>query len=377
MKIANKITISFFITGLILTGILALLVKAGLPIHMLFVLVPITAGFIGFFIAIVFFRPISRLCKGAEIIRSGDFEYRMGIETHDEIGQLSNIIDLIAGDLKKANETICSLNAQNVEQRKTKRQLQKSKEHFQRLFEYSNDAVFIYDFDGNIIDANNKACQMLSYSKNEFLQKPFYELQTEEELTKAKAAVKTSTKPGSVRFESVFQRKDGSTINVEISSSIVDLKKGVMQSIVSNITERKEIEESLRESEEKFRTFMETAKDLMFITNGDGKFTFVNDSMVRTLGYLREEMVGMPFQEILNKDTLEDVKKIREQCLEAGDDIHKLVWETKNRKNIYGEMKSVAIFDNDGQFHGIRGVFRDMTKSKDIKSFQRLVNMEN
>ena len=199
-------------------------------------------------------------------------------------------------DLKKANESVYSLNQESYEYKETERELQERKEYFRRLFEYSNDAVFIYNFDGTIIDINNKACAMLEFSKNNLLKMPFWELQTEDELIKSKSAIKTNPKTGSVRFESIFKKQDGSKINVEISSSIVDLKKGIMQSIVSNITERKKIERSLRESEEKFRTFMETASDLMYITDAEGRFSYVNQAMTRVLGYSNEDLICMPFQ---------------------------------------------------------------------------------
>ena len=48
--------------------------------------------------------------------------------------------------------------------------------------------------------------------------------------------------------------------------------------------------------------------------------------------------------------------------MEAGENIHQLVWETKNRKKVFGEMKAMGIYDNDGLFRGIRGIFRDITE---------------
>jgi PAS domain S-box-containing protein len=305
----------------------------------------------------------------------GDMGSLIEPRAKDEIGQLSLTVERMSEDLKKADAAVDALHTETALHRETEKELREREEYYRRLFEYSNDAVFIYDFEGRILDANNKACGMLDYSREELLKIPFQDLQTETELTRSKAAFKTGAKTGSLRFESMFRKKDGSFINVEISSSIVELKKGIMQSIVSNITERKQIERNLKESEEKFRTFMETASDLMFITDASGRFVYVNEALLRTLGYSREEMLAMQFAEILDKDNLEYAKMKRRQFVEWGEDIHHLVWETKTRKKVFGELKTTGIYDGEGRFQGIRGVFRDVTERKKVEESQRLAEL--
>jgi PAS domain S-box-containing protein len=372
MKLSQKIGLSFLAAGGISAALLVLLSRSRPVNPLLLAAVPLLAAAGGYLLSSLILRPIGKLLYGLDMIANGTLDYKTGLDSPDEIGQIARAVESVAEEFQKATVALDLVNQENDDFRDTQRQLGDREEYYRRLFEYSNDAVFIYDFEGTILDVNKKASEMLGYSNEEMKKIPFLDLQPKTELTKSKAAVRTNPKTGSLRFETQFQRKDESVIDVEISSSIVNIKKGIMQSIVSNITERKQIEKSLKESEEKFRTFMETASDMMFIMDAEARLTYVNSAMCNTLGYSREELVGMPFQEIMDRDRLEEAKARRQELIESGENVHPMTWETKLRRKIHGEMKAVAIYDNDGQFRGIRGVFRDVTERRKIEESQRL-----
>ena len=129
------------------------------------------------------------------------------------------------------------------------------------------------------------------------------------------------------------------------------------------IEERNRTEEALQESEEKFRTFMETASDLMHIADKDGNFTYLNESMAKTLGYSKEEMIGMHVTQVLAKEALEKRFKPKwEELITKGEISLETTWVTRNGKEIHGEIKVVAIYDTDGTYAGSRGVLRDVTE---------------
>ncbi|MBA7532781.1 Sensor histidine kinase RcsC [subsurface metagenome] len=131
---------------------------------------------------------------------------------------------------------------------------------------------------------------------------------------------------------------------------------------LGRITERKQVEEALKESEEKFRTFMETASDLMHMADKDGNITYVNESMTRTLGYSKEEMIGKHITQFLSKEVFEkDFKPKWEELITKGE-IALESTVTKDGKEIYGEQKVVAIYDSDGKYAGSRAIFRDLTE---------------
>jgi len=89
----------------------------------------------------------------------------------------------------------------------------------------------------------------------------------------------------------------------------------------------------LRESEERFRTFMETASDLMHIADKVGNLTYVNESMAKTLGYSKEEMIGMHITQVLTKETLE--KRFEadwEELIRKGEIGFETTFKTKDEK---------------------------------------------
>jgi PAS domain S-box-containing protein len=320
-------------------------------------------------------RPLDRLVQAAEIAANGEWEVPIEVQGDDEAGRLAKCLLTLTEELRRKSDSTDALGVETSHRRETEMELREREEYYRRLFEYSNDAVFITNFDGRILETNNKACAMLGIGREELVKIPFMDLQLPEETGRSKAAYKTGTQTGSIRYETRFKRSNGEPIDVEISASIVEMKKGILQNIVSNITERKESERNLRESEEKFRTFMETASDLMFITDAEGRFSWMNQAMLYTLGYAREELVGVPFAEVLDRDHLETARMKRRQFTEWGENIHQLIWETKTRKKIQGEMKTTAIYDNDGRFRGLRGVFRDVTERKKVEESQRLAEL--
>ena len=183
---------------------------------------------------------------------------------------------------------------------------------------------------------------------------------------------------GSWEGELTATKKDGTKFDAFLSASMVTDMTGkpvhMMGSFI-DITERKQAEEALKESEEKFRTFMETASDLMNITDKDGNFTYVNDSMARTLGYSKEELIGMHITQILTKEALEkDFKPNWDKFITNGGMSLETTFLTKEGEEICCGMEAVIVYDSDGNYVGTRAVHRDITERKHMEEALREKN---
>ncbi|MCD6461436.1 MAG: PAS domain S-box protein [Thermoplasmata archaeon] len=138
-----------------------------------------------------------------------------------------------------------------TEREKARRLMEEGERRYRALFERSNDAVLIHTREGNIIDANRKACEFTGYDYDELLSTNLLSLRADEGGGEpCRLKIRNITKAGSGMFECTLRRKDGTTMAVEVSMSIVDEDKGIYQSIIRDITERKLYEKELLRAKE-------------------------------------------------------------------------------------------------------------------------------
>ena len=182
-----------------------------------------------------------------------------------------------------------------------------SEEKYRKLFHHSNDGIFLHDFEGNIIDINQKVLDYFGYTKPEMLATKIHLLHPPEALTKSKWAFETITRYGFINFEIDFIKKNGEVFNAEVSSSLFKIGgKQIVQGFVRDITDRKKAEEALKESEKRYRMLFESAGDAIFILEAEGddagRIVSANHAAAEMHGYTIEELLEL---NIMDLDTPE------------------------------------------------------------------------
>jgi two-component system cell cycle sensor histidine kinase/response regulator CckA len=129
-----------------------------------------------------------------------------------------------------------------TERRLAEVRLQENEKRFRNLFEQSNDAIFLHK-SGQIIDVNQRACEMLGYSKEQLLSMSIPDLHYEKDQAESKGRINAAYRRKSILFETQFVKADGTTVDVEVSSKIVDHKNKISQGIARDITERIQAQE--------------------------------------------------------------------------------------------------------------------------------------
>jgi PAS domain S-box-containing protein len=136
-----------------------------------------------------------------------------------------------------------------TEFRQLERGLIRSERRLRKLFEESNDAIFIHDLEGKIYDLNQAAFNMTGYPKASLLEMIVADLHPDADQQDAYQALEEIRRNGHARFQSKFMRADKSIITVDISSSVIDEEGGLVQGLVRDITKQRQMENQLRQAQ--------------------------------------------------------------------------------------------------------------------------------
>jgi len=180
--------------------------------------------------------------------------------------------------------------------RKAEEKLKASETRYRRLFESAKDGILILDADtGKVVDVNPFLIQLLGYSHDEFLGKKIWELGLFKDVAASVVALKELPEKQYICFEDLpLETRDGRRIDVEFVSNVylADHAK-VVQCNIRDITERKQAEEALRESQEKYKIITENMSGSVWLMDMDLKATFISPSVVRARGFTVEEVIDL------------------------------------------------------------------------------------
>jgi len=217
-------------------------------------------------------------------------------------------------------------------------ELKQSEEKFRSLVNNAADALFVHDFNGKIMNVNKRACEILGYSRKELLQKTVMDIEQDFDLKSAQEEWSKIKPDESFNLLGHHRRKDGSIFPVEVRFAIVNLQgQKLFMGLVRDITKRLKMENSLKESEIKYKTLFESNPDYTLFLDTEGKILDANVVALKSLGYKLEDITGLLLSE-LGVFPEEDIKIHKER-------IHQLL----KGRNV--EPFLARLIDKDGKIH--------------------------
>jgi len=186
---------------------------------------------------------------------------------------------------------------------RTEDELRESEIRYRTLFDCAADAIFVHDLKERFLDVNTVACERYGYSKEEFLRMTPQDITPPGRKKNILQRVEEINRQGYILYETVHLRRDGTPIPAEVSSQIIEYRgRPVILSIARDITERKQAEEALRESEARLRKLFEAIPEAVMVHDEEGNILHINDVGAKRLEWSMEDLVGKNLREFVKPE---------------------------------------------------------------------------
>jgi PAS domain S-box-containing protein len=264
-------------------------------------------------------------------------------------------------------------NASVFEDRKRAEEaLRESQENLARTEQFSLVMETHTDLEGRWLKVPPTLCELLGYTEEELLGHRFHELthpdDAEADWNQCSRLIRGEIK--SFDLEKRYIRKDGSVVWVYLNASVVLDASGApvhLRTYIKDITQRKQQEQALRQSEERYRTLAETATDVILTIDQTSTILFVNGAVEKTFGYSPAEIVGQKITALMPERLRRRHEEAIRRYLETGE--KRIPWNAvslpglhKNGREINLDISFAEMRTGDERFFS--GILRDVTERK-------------
>ncbi len=251
---------------------------------------------------------------------------------------------------------------------------QEEESRFRLFFENAPLYCYMVSPQGIILDINKSALKVLGYKRVELIGKHIRTVYSPECEERVKQLFQEWKENGTIIDEElVIQSKTGERRTILLNASGVrDLDNKLLYSISiqQDITERKETERALQESEERYRSLYDNLSDGFFITDMQGNISMCNNQGAKMFGYTPAELLGQQFTILLHPDIRDSVTTLWQSSIESGQ-TDPLGIEGKGiRKDgstFFYHVTTSIIMEN-GEPHHLQSLIRDITEVKETKT---------
>jgi PAS domain S-box-containing protein len=236
-----------------------------------------------------------------EMVRKGGEEFETEHRTKN--GDIRNVL-VTTRTFELAGRTFLHCVFHDItEIRKVQNALMESEAQYRQLVELAQEGIWALDNGFTTIFVNPRMAQMLGYAESEMTGKSLFEFLDGDVIEQAKHFLTQSKRQGNKgKFEYVFPRKDGTHINTSMAISNITDDQGQLigtLALVADITESKQLEDELRESEERFRAISTSAMDAIILIDEEDNVIYWNPAAEKTFGFTEKEAAGKKLAELV------------------------------------------------------------------------------
>jgi PAS domain S-box-containing protein len=253
---------------------------------------------------------------------------------------------------------------------RAEQKLGESEQRYRMLVETMNEGLSVLDEKGRFKYLNDKCCEMFGYERDEVIGRPVEDFQDEANQAIFKKHFAIRKKGKRTSYEMAFIRKDGTQIPTIISGTPILDETGRFIgtfSVMTDITERKKMEEELGESEKRFRLLVETMNEALSVLDEKARVKYVNYKFCEMLGYQMDEIIGRPVGDFLTKSSRTIHAKHFSERKNGQSTRYEMTHLTKDGQEIPTTVSGAPILDDMGLFKGSFAVITDITERKEME----------
>ncbi len=237
----------------------------------------------------------------------------------------------------------------------------KSSKLIKSYFDEASDGILISDMNGNIIRANKIVCRLFGYAENEFLKMNLINLIDKKSLAELPLQLGRLGSEEAYIINRILKKKDGTTFYAEVNAIL--MSEGKVFSIVRDITEQKEIQSALEQSEKKYRQIVENLSEIVYSLDKDGKIIFITPAVEVVTGLKASEIVGKNFIDFIYEEDSPLVAKEFEQNKEGRYNPIEYRVALPNGGIKWVRSSGKPLIENN-KFIGVHGTIKDITEKK-------------
>ncbi len=245
------------------------------------------------------------------------------------------------------------------------------RKHFDYILKYANDIIFLADTNLVIIEANDRAVETYQYTRNELIGMNLSKITFPANVKDLGTEKKNLEESGFATFETRHIRKDSTSIPVEISARQVEIE-GIkyFQYICRDITERKQAESVLKESEERFRKIFEESPFGIAMTGKDLSIIRANDALCNMLGYQEENLKSLTLKNFTHPDYIsnDEIGILRLIAGEIAVYHTEKQYLRKDKTTIWGSTTVSIIRNNNDEIQYFLAIIEDITQRKQAEA---------
>ena len=246
-------------------------------------------------------------------------------------------------------------------------------ERFKALLDQSNDAIFLAEVStGHIVDVNDSASRQMGWSRDELLERSLFDISDLQQTPPAASLISPPEDEGNLRALTVtsLRRKDGSRFWAEVTLNRMRFREhAYVLAVARDITQRRAMEEALRESEEFLKNVVDHIPAVVFAKEVDDlRFVTISKACQEVFGYSREEILGRNDYDLFPKDQADFFTQVDRQTLEKGElvEVPEEVITTVSGDRIL-RVKKIPLYDNQGKARFLLGIAEDITERKQLE----------